>query len=163
MSNNNEYNPLLLPGPKRLKMKKRFKKLASNLTTPQQQIQFQEYTKRKMKIDHELGFLMHELWNRKRRTNQNKPYLGDYYEMAFEAYLLKTKIPRVVPKLNRRSTKMLLSARAIECLKFLERIAKKKHQSLATVIEESIRMFLDLPENYLGINFQRKEKIERLG
>lgn len=161
MSTVNKYNPLLLSGAKRLKLKKRLK-LTDNLVTPQQELAFKNYTQKKMHLDTNLAILMRELWKRKRRTD-TMVYLGDYYESAFEEYLTKHRIPKTIPKLNRQTRKIMMSLRGLELLVALSKIAKKRNQHLSSIIEESLREFLDKPENYLGLEFIRKEKMQRLG
>jgi hypothetical protein len=161
---NPEYNPLIIPGAKKLKLKQNQKGIAKqNLTNKSDRLRFQEMKPKKMKIDRQIIVNMRELWFRKRRTEHDKPYLGDYYAQAIAEYLERNQIPKTVPKRERQTTKVMLVDQAHNDMQSLEKIARKRGQTWNTILENALLEYLEKPENYLGINFRRHEKIEKMG
>lgn len=106
---------------------------------------------------------MRSLWVRKKITDPNLETLGDFYEQAFTEYLNDVKIPKQVVKISRETTKLKVSERCTELVKGLQRIAYKRQQPLAVIVEECLQRYLDKPENYLGKEHHVKDQLERLG
>jgi hypothetical protein len=159
---NPDYNPLLTKTPKKLSPKLNKKGVSKTLQSPADRLRFQTYGIRKMKIDRDLQILMRELWFRKRRTNHDASYLGDYYELAFAEFLFKNKIPKTIPRIKRQTTKLMLSNKALADLESMVKIARKRGQTINHLIEEALKEYLSKPENYLGENFKRRERIEHV-
>jgi hypothetical protein len=101
------------------------------------------------------------LWIRKKVTTDLET-LGDIYEKAFEEYLFTEKVPKQVVRIDRETTKLKVSENVSKQVKQLERIAIKRQQPLAVIIEEALQRFLDKPENYLGKGHNVSEHVERL-
>jgi hypothetical protein len=114
-------------------------------------------------FDKTLRAQMRSLWGRKKVTDPNLESLGDFYEQAFEEYLFEVKVPKQIVKITRESARLKVSEKVPEQLQQMQKIAIKRQQPLAVVIEEALQRYLDKPENYLGKGHNVKERLERLG
>jgi|SRR5215831_7026853 len=117
----------------------------------------------RLTIDKNLRAQMRALSIRKRITEPDLDTLGDFYERAFEEYLTEVKVPKQVTKITRVTNKLKVSENVPKLLTQLQKIAIKRQQPLAVIIEEALQRFLDKPENYLGKGHEIKERLERLG
>jgi hypothetical protein len=106
---------------------------------------------------------MRLVWLRKKVTDTQLEMLGDCYEKAFDEFLYTEKIPKQVSKINRTTNRLHVRESVPEKVQALQKIAIKRQQPLAVVIEEALRRYLDKPENYLGKDHQIKERVEKLG
>jgi hypothetical protein len=130
--------------------------------TAKQQAQFQDRDKVSIRCDASQQRLIRELWLRKRITEKQKPYLGDYYGEAFKQFLTKNRVPKVLPQVNRQSTRIHLSPEAKQDLESISIIARKRKQSLSVVLEELLQEYLDKPENFLDSAIYKPQKMERI-
>jgi hypothetical protein len=115
-----------------------------------------------MTFDNDLRNQMRTLWYRKRITDPELEHLGDFYQDAFREYLEVTKVPKQVRKITRSTQKLQVREIVAEQVQQLQKIAIKKQQPLAVVIEEALQLYLDKTENYLGSGTEPKERIERI-
>lgn len=124
---------------------------------------FTSLTSRTLKFSADAQRLMRRLWQTKKSLSKNPQLLGEYYAQAFAAFLYKNRIPKAIAKVSRQATRMYLPEQAVEDLKGMEKIARKRQQTLAVVIEEAVTEYLAKPENYLGSNEYKSQKTERMG
>ena len=117
----------------------------------------------RLTFDRNLRSKMRSLWIRKRVTDPELDTLGDFYERAFDEYLHDVKVPKQVQKIERETAKLKVSERVPELVSQLQKVAIKRQQPLAVIIEEALQKFLDKPVNYLGKGHETKERLERLG
>jgi pyruvate-formate lyase len=115
-----------------------------------------------MTFDAELRRQMRSLWVRKRVTDPALDNLGDFYEDAFREYLEVVKVPKQVRKVIRQTSRVYAREQVAEQLQQLQKIAIKRQQPLAVVIEEALQRYLDKPENYLGANQAPRERVQRI-
>lgn len=116
-----------------------------------------------MTFDSELRRQMRSLWVRKRVTDPQLDNLGDFYEDAFREYLEVIKVPKQIRKVIRQTVRVHARETVADQLQQLQKIAIKRQQPLAVIIEESLQRYLDKPENYLGSSNVVKERREYLG
>ena len=114
-------------------------------------------------IDKRFRDQIRHLWIRKKFTDPESETLGQVYKKAFDEYLYETKIPKQVEKIERETIKLKVPGEVVEQLTQLRKIAIKRQQPLAVILEEAIFRYLSKPENYLGEGHRMKDKIERLG
>jgi hypothetical protein len=110
----------------------------------------------RLRFDQDLRRSMRELWLRKRIITENPKELEEYYYAAFSTYLERNKIPKQIRRRTRTQAKILASEGTISFLKSMKFISRSRQQPLASVIEESLEQFLDLPQNYMGMDKKRK-------
>jgi pyruvate-formate lyase len=115
-----------------------------------------------MTFDSQLRRQMRSLWVRKRVTDPALDNLGDFYEDAFREYLEVVKVPKQVRKVIRQTSRIHARQEVAEQLQQLQRIAIKRQQPLAVIIEEALQRYLDKPENYLGSSNAPRERVERI-
>jgi hypothetical protein len=116
----------------------------------------------RMTFDKELRERMRLLWLRKRVTDPDLEKLGHFYEEAFTEYLHTEKVPKQTKRIIRTTARLHVRETVGEQLQDLQRIAQKRQQPLAVIIEEALTRYLDKPENYLGQTHQTRERIERI-
>jgi alkanesulfonate monooxygenase SsuD/methylene tetrahydromethanopterin reductase-like flavin-dependent oxidoreductase (luciferase family) len=116
----------------------------------------------RMTFDVELRRQMRSLWMRKRITDPELQNLGDAYEQAFTEYLFTERVPKQVRKITRTTARFHVRETVAEQLQQLQKIAIKRQQPLAVIIEEALQRYMDKPENYLGSSEQVRERIERI-
>jgi hypothetical protein len=106
---------------------------------------------------------MRELWKFvSQMPSRHKPFIGDIYEEAFSDFLFTNRIPKEVPRVSRQKSRIMFTEKAIQDLKSIAKIARKRKQSLSAVLEECILQYLSKPENTLSSKekvIQRKERI----
>ncbi len=106
----------------------------------------------KINLDNRLHAMIREVSKRKRQ-HISEPYLD-----ALSDYLEIERIPKQVEKIRRNSIRIPVSKEFKEKVSALRKIAVKKQQSLAVVVEEALKLYLEKPENYLGKNFYERNK-----
>lgn len=105
---------------------------------------------------------MRLVWLRKKVTNPKLEMLGDCYEEAFDEFLHTEKIPKQIAKITRTTNRLHVRESVPEKVQALHKIAIKRQQPLAVIIEEALQRYLDKPENYLGSGHQTRERLEKI-
>lgn len=117
----------------------------------------------RLTFDRNLRAQIRSLWGRKKITDPEIDNLGDVYRKAFTEYLHDVKVPKQVTKIVRETAKLRVPGDVPELVEQLRKIAIKRQQPAAVIIEEALQRYLDKPENYLGKGHDIKERLERLG
>jgi hypothetical protein len=131
--------------------------------TPKQKLEFSRYAKTKLYLDNQLTQLMRKLWLFKRQGSSTEMVnMGDHYARAFAEFLDRNRIPKVVSKKSRITTRIALPESAIENLEGIRKIAIKRNQSISLIIEEALTEYLNKPENYLSASERIVERVERI-
>jgi hypothetical protein len=130
--------------------------------TRNQKIAFKSYVKTKVYLDSQVTALMRKLWLFKRQGSAERVNLGDYYAEAFTEFLDKNRIPKVVPKKNRRTSCIALPESAKDAMEGIRKIAKKRNQPTMVVLEECLMEYLNKPDNYLSSDERIVEHVERI-
>ena len=105
---------------------------------------------------------MRLIWLRKRVTDPQLEMLGDCYEQAFDEYLYTEKIPKQIQKIIRTTNRLHVRESCPEKIQALQKIAIKRQQPLAVILEEALQRYLDKPENYLGSETRTQERLEKI-
>src|SRR6266571_6177444 len=78
---------------------------------------------RKLRYDHELQQLLHEVWFRWRRSRKDKYYIGDCYAEAFSEFVKKNPVPRkAFSKIKRTCIVLRLPNSAVSSLQAMSKI-----------------------------------------
>jgi hypothetical protein len=117
----------------------------------------------RMTFDVDLRHQIRTLWVRKRVTDPDLENLGDFYQEAFKEYLEIVKVPKQVRRITRTTARLHVRDEVSEQVQQLQKIAIKRQQPLAVIIEEALQGYLDKPENYLGSGNETRERFLRLG
>lgn len=117
----------------------------------------------RLTFDKNLRAQIRNLWLRKKVTDPMLETLGAVYEQAFTEYLHDVKVPKQVVRIERETAKLKVSETVPGLVAQLQKIAIKRQQPMAVIVEEALQRYLDKPENYLGKGHQIKERLERLG
>lgn len=106
---------------------------------------------------------MYLLWLRFRHyKDKHDLRLTDLYKEAFKAFLHLNKIPKTIPKVDRKQYYFDFDEETVTMLDGIRKIALKRNQPISIVIEEALQTYLDLPQNYLGKDLQKVRPIEKI-